>query len=79
MSLEVGSHDNGEDAEHGVPAVPALGVGGDTEAAAGELGVGLSELLNSLGHGVSHAQGADACEHMCRSDSLSGSLHPNLA
>jgi hypothetical protein len=62
VALEVGSHDNEKDAEHGMPAVPALSVGGHTKAAAGELGVSLSELLDSLGHGVGHAQGADACK-----------------
>ena len=61
MALEVSSHNNGKDAEHGVPAIPTLSVGGHTEAAASKLGVLLSELLNSLGHGVSHTKGADAC------------------
>lgn len=61
VALHVGGEDDGEHAEHGVAAVPALSVGGDAEAAGGELGVALGVLLDGVGHGVGGLHGDAVC------------------
>ena len=52
VALEVRGEGHEEHAEHGMATVPALSVGRYTDTAACKLGVLVSELGNSVGHGV---------------------------
>jgi hypothetical protein len=63
VALEVRGHNNEEEAEHGVAAVPSLSVGGNAETAGSELRARDGELRDCLAHRVlGHAQGAQACK-----------------